>query len=100
MVRLNKQTKAEGWLQFVTLPDTCMDDLLRDHIQKLPGVELNLFIPELGTEAVIGFTYKKYEFCADNAYYVWRFFVTDPHCPDRVMQEVATHCAGLLGLPA
>jgi len=86
----------DGSRQFGELPQTVLWNELCDHISKLDGATVTSFITDGITEAWIDFTYREQEFSVNDQFGDYWFFVTDPTCPDGVLEEVLAHCRLLL----
>jgi hypothetical protein len=87
---------------FAGLPETysveCPQwESLRDHVAKLEGAVLTGYATDQVTEAWIDFTYREHAFSMNNQCGEWWFFVTDPACPEEILDEVLRHYERLLG---
>jgi len=72
------------------------DDALKEHLEKLDGLKVTGYTPEILTEAEISFTYKGFEFDVDNTHWEWQFWVYG-NCSKKILDEIETHCTLLLG---
>lgn len=71
------------------------DDYLKEHLNRLAGLTITDYIPELYCEAIINFSYKGYRFSADNGYLLWTFYCEES-CPSELREELINHCTTLL----
>ena len=97
MVQLLNMTMNDGSRHFAALPESKSWYELRDCIAALPGAQVTDFITDRVVEAWIDFTYRGHRFSAKNQFGEFWFFVQDPACREEILDEVALHCAGLLG---
>jgi len=92
---LKEKLKSEP-RHFVDLPEVIFFDDLSDHIEELFGAE----IVEYEIDGVVGiwieFAFREHMFYVDNHLGDFRFFVTDPKCPDEILMEIANHLRLLL----
>jgi hypothetical protein len=86
----------DGSRHFGDLPRTVLWYDLRDHISTLKGATITGFLTDDVTEAWIDFTYEGQQFSVNDQFGEYWFFVDDPHCPEKVLEEVLAHCALLL----
>ena len=87
----------DGSRHFGDLPQTALWYDVRDHVARLPGAQLTGFVTDDITEAWIDFTYRQHDFSINDQFGDYWFFVSDPACPDEVLNEVLSHFAELLG---
>lgn len=66
-------------------------DRFRDHVAELEGARLTNFVTDEVCEAWIDFTWQGHAFMLNNQYGEWWLFVTDPSCPDAVLEGVLAH---------
>lgn len=62
-------------------------DRLRAYLASADGVELTGFVTDNVTEAWIDFTHAGYAFSANNQHGDWWLFVSDPACPDAILER-------------
>ena len=79
------------------LPETAEWEELRSHLEELDGVEVTDFVTKQPADARIGFTYIHSRFLVSRQLGDYWFFVDNPCCPGRVLDELMSHCALLLG---
>lgn len=60
---------------------------LREYLSRTDGAELTGFVTDDITEAWIDFTLAGFKFSANNQHGNWWLFVTDPDCPDAVLER-------------
>lgn len=87
----------DGSRHFVSLPEARAWNMLRDHIARLPGVTIEECLSDGMTEVWIDFSYRGYKFTVNNQLGEYWFFVSDPRCPEQILEEVALHCSRLPG---
>lgn len=85
-------TMADGSRQFAALPENCSWKAMHEHLGRLPGVSLGDYITDHVTEVWMDFTYEGCAFSVNNQFGEYWFFVTDPACPDAVLQAIIAHC--------
>ena len=83
----------DGSRHFSDLPETVDWYELRDYIDETPDYVLTHFITDDVTEAWIDFDYKGHHFSINNQMGEYWFFVSDPNCPDEILDEVMWHCS-------
>jgi hypothetical protein len=92
----------DGSRLFAGLPETyCVESpqwhALRRHIGKLAGACEVEFVTDDVTEAWIKLRFRRHVFQLNNQCGEWNLFVTDPTCPDDVLEAVRAHFAELTG---
>jgi len=92
----------DGSRHFASLPETYDVDhpqwhRLRAHVKTLPGAKLTCFLTDDITEAWIDFRYERHRFTMNNQCNEWWLFVTDPSCPDHVLEVIVAHLERYLG---
>ncbi len=90
-------TTNDGSRQFGELPQAVLWHELCDHIENLNGATVTDFITDNVTEAWIDFSYRGYLFSINDQFGDYWFFVSDPSCPDIILETVLSHCRLLLG---
>jgi hypothetical protein len=90
-MRMNDASRHFGSLPETYDPGVPQWDVLRDHVEKLAGAQLTGFVTDQVTEAWIDFAYTGHAFGINNQHGQWWFFVTDPACPDAVLERVLDH---------
>jgi hypothetical protein len=70
---------------------------VRDHVGRLEGAQLTGFVTDDVTEAWIDFRLQGHAFSLNNQHGEWWFFVSDPACPDTLLEHVLDHFEALLG---
>jgi hypothetical protein len=91
----------DGSRRFAALPETFNArhpqwEVLRDWVRALPGATLTDFMTDDITEAWIDFAFCGQTFSINNQFGEWWFFVSDPGCPDDVLERVVAHFETLL----
>ena len=61
---------------------------LPNHIDKLDGAEVTDFITDNVTEAWIDCSYRGHCFSVNNQFGAYWFFVNDPTCPDKILEDI------------
>jgi hypothetical protein len=90
---------ADGSRHFASLPEKRSWRALRNHLGRLPGVTLGEFVTDNVIEAWIDFRYGGHEFTVNNQFGEYWFFVSDPACPESVLDRVREHCGRFLSSP-
>jgi len=83
----------DGSRHFGDLPQTILWYGLRKHIKKLDGAKITDFVTDHVTEAWIDFSYREHQFSINDQLGAYWFFVHDPRCSDKILEEVLSHCA-------
>ena len=83
---------ADGSRHFGALPQSILWHQLRNHIEVLEGGKITGFITDNITEAWIDFSYKGNSFVVNDKFGEYWFFVENPDCPDKILEEVLLHC--------
>lgn len=83
----------DGSRHFGIVPMTLLWDAMRDHLQNLDGVHITGFVTDWVTEGWIDFSYKGFNFSANDQFGEYWLFVDDPACPDAILLSVLEHCA-------
>jgi len=89
----------DGTRLFGELPQTALQERVRDHVASLPGATLTDFVFDGITEAWIDFRFKGQAVSINDQLGQYLFFVDDPSAPDDVLLEVLQHFERLLGPP-
>ena len=89
----------DGSRQFAALPQTASWHRLRQHLKKLPGVQLRGFVTDRVTEGWLDFTYRGHSFTVNDQFGEYWFFVDDPAAPDESLRQLAEYCSQLLRAP-
>jgi uncharacterized protein (DUF1778 family) len=89
----------DGTRLFGELPQTALQDKVRDHVASLPGATLTDFVFDGVTEAWIDFTFRGQQVSINDQLGQYLFFVDDPAAPDEALREVLAHFEKLLGPP-
>jgi hypothetical protein len=87
----------DGSRQFATLPESVPWTILRDHIATLDGAAITGLLTDNVTEVWIDFDFDNHCFMVNNQNAEYWFFVEEPSCNDEILEQVAQHCARLLG---
>jgi hypothetical protein len=66
---------------------------LRRRVERLPGAAVTALI-DTPIETWIDFTYGGFRFSAHNPMNEFWLFVEEPGCPDEILQDVESACAG------
>jgi hypothetical protein len=96
MPRIYDMRMHDGSRHFAGLPETKNEYAMRDHVAKLAGATLTGFVTDDVTEAWIDFAFRGHAFSINNQNGDWWFFVTDPGCPEEVLEAVVDHFEELL----
>ena len=81
---------------FVDMPDVIFFDELSDHLEELPGYQLNEFEIDGVVGLWIEFEWAGNKFFVDNLPGDYRFYVEDPKCEEGVLLEISNHLRSLL----
>ena len=81
---------------FVDLPEVIFFDELSDHLEELPGYELNEFEADGVIGLWIDFNWAGQRFFVDKQPGDYRFYVEDPECEDGILLELSSHLRSLL----
>ncbi len=95
MAKLLRISMHDGSRHFGDLPESQSPLRVCDHVSRLPGARLTGFLNGI-IEFWIDFTYEGHEFTLNTQYGDYWFFVTDPDCPDQILQGVLDHFARIL----
>jgi hypothetical protein len=82
----------DGSRQFGDLPESIDWHQLRDHIDRLDGVQITDFITDNVTEVWIDFFYRGQQFSVNNQFGEYWFFVDNPRCKEEILEAVLGHC--------
>jgi hypothetical protein len=98
---LLNHTMHDGSRHFAALPETYdaerpQWERLRESVGMLPGASLTKFVTDDVTEAWIEFVYRQQRFSINDQHGEWWFFVSDPSCPDEVLESVVAHFEPIL----
>jgi hypothetical protein len=66
---------------------------IRRRIERLPGAAVTAFI-DLPSETWIDFSCRGFRFSAHNPMNEFWLFVENPACPDEILREITSACAG------
>lgn len=81
---------------FVDLPEVIFFDELSDHLEELPGYQLNEFEVDGVVGLWIEFEWANNKFFVDNQPGDYRFYVEDPKCEEGILLEISNHLRSLL----
>jgi hypothetical protein len=95
-MKLINQIASDGSRQFAELPQAQDWDQLREHLKSLAGVSITDFLTDHVTEAWIDFSYSGHSFSINNQFGEYWFFVDDPNCHDKILEQVVVHCERFL----
>ena len=82
----------DGSSHFGDLPESIDWHQLRDHIERLDGVQVTDFITDNVTEVWIDFAYRGQRFSVNNQFGEYWFFVDNPRCSEEILEAVLGHC--------
>ena len=100
MPHLTHSIMHDGSRCFLSLHPAAGWMAVREHVACLEGAEVTSFLTDGITEAWLDFSYAGYKFNVNDAPGDYWFFVSDPACPDTLLQVVADHFASLLEPPS
>jgi len=82
----------DGSRHFGDLPESIDWHQLRDHIDRLDGVQITDFITDNVTQVWIDFVYRGQQFSVNNQFGEYWFFVDNPRCKEKILEAVLGHC--------
>ena len=85
----------DGSRHFVSLPEVKEPPAMFWHIFRL-GFAFPYFYLSNAMESWIDFWYKGYRFTINNQYGEYWFFVKNPLCPEKILNDVAAHFSKIL----
>jgi len=95
-LRMGDSSRHFGALPETYDPTTPQWDVLREHVEALPGARLTGFVTDRVTEAWIDFVHAGQRFSLNNQHRQWWFFVADPGCNEALLEQVLVHFAVVL----
>ncbi len=96
-MRLFDVRTTDGSRQFARLPKAAPWGVLRQHLARLPGVQIAGLVVERAPAPWMDFTYRGYRFTLRDAGPELWLSVADPQCSDLILYALAAHCEQLPG---
>jgi len=83
----------DGSRHFLSLLESFPWEPFRDHFAMLPNAAITNFVTDHITEVWIDFSYEGHAFTINNQFGEFWFLVSDPNCPNTILEKVASHGA-------